>query len=193
MKNMLRQKILQKRKEMSVEERQRESNRIVDILCASQSYQRADTVFTYISMEEEINTYPLIKRAWQDGKTVAVPIAKIRGEMYFVPIAAFSELKKSHFGVMEPQKGKTEEVLPKKTDFFLVPGSVFDQKGNRYGYGGGYYDRYFHQYPNIYKIAAAFSFQVMEFELQAEVFDVPVDCIVTEKGVIGGSNDECFD
>jgi 5-formyltetrahydrofolate cyclo-ligase len=144
-------------------------------------------------MEEEVNTYPLIERAWQDGKTVAVPIAKVRGEMYFVSIVSFSELKKSRFGVMEPQKGKTEEVVPKKKDFFLVPGSVFDQKGNRYGYGGGYYDRYFQQYPNVYKIAAAFSFQVMEFDLQVEVFDIPVDCIVTEKGVIGGSNDEYFD
>lgn len=193
MKNMLRQKILQKRKEMTVEERERKSNKIIDILCNSESYQKADVVFTYIGMEAEVNTYPLIERAWKDGKKVAVPIAKIKGEMYFVPISSFLELKKSRFGVMEPPKSKNQEILPQKTDFFLVPGSVFDQKGNRYGYGGGYYDRYFQQYLNIYKIAAAFSFQVMEFDLQVETFDIPVDCIVTEKGVIGGSNDEYFD
>ncbi|MDD3394963.1 MAG: 5-formyltetrahydrofolate cyclo-ligase [Anaerotignum sp.] len=193
MKNTLRQEILQKRKEMSEGDRQRESQKIITILCGSKRYQKADTIFTFVSMNEEINTYPLIEQAWQDGKKVAVPIAKIRGRMYFVEIASFSELKKSRFGVLEPQKGEEAEVIPSKTDFFLVPGSVFDQKGNRYGYGGGYYDRYFERHPAIYKIGAAFSFQVMEFILQVEANDIPVDCIVTEKGLLGGSDYEYFD
>ncbi|WP_304507474.1 5-formyltetrahydrofolate cyclo-ligase [Anaerotignum sp.] len=192
MKNKLRQKILQKRKEMSEEVRQKESSRIIDILCSSERYQKADTIFTYISMGEEVNTYQLIEQAWRDGKKVAVPVAKLKGRMYFVTISSFLELKKSRFGVMEPEKGEDEEVTPGERDFFLVPGSVFDKKGNRYGYGGGYYDRFFQQYPDIYKIAVAFSFQIMEDDLQVDAYDIPVDCIVTEKGVIGGCNDECF-
>lgn len=192
MKNKLRQKILQRRKEMSEEIRHRESNSIIDILCGSERYQKANIVFTYISMGEEVNTYPLIAQAWRDGKKVAVPIAKLKGKMYFVLISSFLELKKSRFGVMEPEKGEDEEVTPSEKDFFLVPGSVFDKKGNRYGYGGGYYDRYFQQYPNIYKIAVAFSFQIMEDDLQVDAYDIPVDCIVTEKGVIGGYDDERF-
>ncbi|AMJ42102.1 5-formyltetrahydrofolate cyclo-ligase [Anaerotignum propionicum] len=186
MKNRLRQEILKKRKEMTEEERQRKSDNIIATLIGSKRYEKAETIFTFISMDNEVNTYPLIEQAWQDGKKVAVPIAKAKGEMYFVPIDSFSELRKSRFGVMEPEKEREDRVIPKETDVFLVPGSVFDQKGNRYGYGGGFYDRFFEQYPNIYKIAVAFSFQVMEFDLQVEVFDKPVDCIITEDGLIGG-------
>ncbi len=186
MKNRLREEILQKRKELSEEERRQKSARITATLRDSERYKKAETIFTFISMDKEVNTYPLIEQAWKDGKKVAVPIAKAKGEMYFVPIDSFSELKKSRFGVMEPEKEKEESVIPKETDVFLVPGSVFDQKGNRYGYGGGFYDRFFEKYPSIFKIAVAFSFQVMDFDLQVEAFDKPVDCIITEDSLIGG-------
>lgn len=112
MKNKLRKEILQKRKEMTEAERKNQSEQIVDTLLGSEKYENADTVFTFIGMAEEVNTYPLIEQAWRDGKKVAVPIAKIKGEMYFVPITSFLELKKSHFGV-EPVKGKEEEVRSK--------------------------------------------------------------------------------
>lgn len=192
MKNILRQKVLERRKAMTKETQQKKIKKIIDFLCSSKRYEKANTVFTYISMGSEVNTYPLIEQAWGDGKKVAVPIAKMKGKMYFVLISSFSELKKSHFGVMEPEKGEDEEVTPVNTDLFLVPGSVFDKKGNRYGYGGGYYDRYFQQYPNIYKIALAYSLQIMEDDLQVDEYDIPVDGIVTEDGLIGGSNDEYF-
>lgn len=193
MKTILRQKILGQRKDMSEALRKEGSQKIVKFICNSSRYQKADTIFTFVSMEEEVNTYPLIERAWQDGKKVAVPIAKKGGKMYFVNIVSFVELKKSHFGVMEPEKEESKGVIPQKDDIFIVPGSVFDEKGNRYGYGGGYYDRYFQSYPDIFKIGVAFSFQVMDFELQVEQYDVPVDCVVTENGLIGGSNHEYFD
>lgn len=192
MKNTLRQKVLKKRKEMSKEDRQEFSNKIINFICNSNRFEKADTVFTFVSMAEEVNTYPLIEQAWQDGKKVAVPIAKKGGKMYFVPLYSLLELNESRFGVMEPQKGENEEVIPRKTDIFLVPGSVFDKNGNRYGYGGGFYDRYFQCYPDIFKIGIAFSLQITEFDLQVDTYDKPVDCVVTENGLIGGSKDEYF-
>jgi len=193
LKNTLRQEKLQKRKEVPEADRQKESSEIISFICNSKRYGNAETVFTFISMDKEVNTHPLIEQAWQDGKKVAVPIAKKGGRMYFVNLSSFLELKKSPFGVMEPQKEETEAVIPRENDIFLVPGSVFDKKGNRYGYGGGFYDRYLQQYSEIYKIGVAFSFQVVEFDLQVDGYDIPVDCIVTEKGLIGGSNHEYFD
>jgi 5-formyltetrahydrofolate cyclo-ligase len=54
--------------------------------------------------------------------------------------------------------------------------------GNRIGFGAGYYDRYFFEYPNpnLKKVAIAYDFQIEE-ELQAEQFDVPIHRIVTER------------
>ncbi len=193
MKNALRQAILQKRKAMGELERREFSKSITDFIIRSKRYKKAGTVFTFVSMDQEVNTYPLIEQAWQDGKRIAVPIAQKGGRMYFVSLSSFQELKKTNFGVMEPQIAEEQEVLPNETDIFLVPGSVFDEKGNRYGYGGGFYDRYFERFPKLYKIGVAFSFQVPGFDLQVESFDIAVDCIITEKGVTGGSSYEYFD
>lgn len=43
-----------------------------------------------------------------------------------------------------------------------MPGLVFDRKGNRYGYGGGYYDRYFARFPKLSRMAVAFEGQIEE-------------------------------
>ncbi|WP_352400521.1 5-formyltetrahydrofolate cyclo-ligase [Anaerotignum sp.] len=193
MKNALRQAILQKRKALGQDERLEFSKKITDFIIGSKRYEKAEMIFTFVSMGQEVNTYPLIKQAWQDGKKVAVPIAKKGGKMYFVKLSSFQELRKTGFGVMEPQIEEEQEVLPNERDIFLVPGSVFDERGNRYGYGGGFYDRYFERFPKLYKIGVAFSFQVAGVDLQVESFDIAVDCIITEKGLTGGSNYEYFD
>ncbi|HBF64832.1 MAG TPA: 5-formyltetrahydrofolate cyclo-ligase, partial [Clostridium sp.] len=54
MKNRLRQEILQKRKEMTEEERQRKSDNIIATLIGSKRYEKAETIFTFISMDNEV-------------------------------------------------------------------------------------------------------------------------------------------
>ena len=51
------------------------------------------------------------------------------------------------------------------------------------GYSKGYYDRFLIRFDGIYKIALAFDFQVVE-ELCAKPWDVPMDKIITENGII---------
>jgi len=64
----------------------------------------------------------------------------------------------------------------------VVPAVVFDRKGFRIGYGGGYYDRFL---PKIHavKIGLAFSCQIIS-EVPKNPFDVAVDGIVTEEEYI---------
>ena len=61
-----------------------------------------------------------------------------------------------------------------------VAGVAFDEKRNRIGYGGGYYDKYLSQAGDIYKVAVAFEHQVYQ-ELPCEEHDLRPDIIVTEK------------
>ena len=81
----------------------------------------------------------------------------------------------------------------------IMPGAVFDEDGNRIGYGGGYYDKYLEWLEQILfrkmmmyegqmvlekylcKMAVAFECQIIEKEeIPSEVYDVKVDCILTE-------------
>ncbi len=83
--------------------------------------------------------------------------------------------------------GKIEE---KKKIRMLLPGAVFDRKGNRIGYGGGFYDRWLEKrkqmsgLPIIEKIGLSYTLQLVE-EIPAETFDQKVDFLMTEEGIIG--------
>ena len=84
------------------------------------------------------------------------------------PIMEFQVLSDTHISTDIP-----------KNSVVIMPGVAFDKTGNRIGYGKGYYDKYFSKYPDLCKIAIAFSLQIVS-EIQADKFDVKADCVITE-------------
>jgi len=61
---------------------------------------------------------------------------------------------------------------------------VFDEAGNRIGYGGGYYDRFLRQLdPSVSWVSVAFELQIAPL-IPKESHDLPVDKIITEQRVI---------
>lgn len=180
MKKKLRKEALAKRKKIPAEERVEKSRRITEHILQSEVYQKAKSVFSFVSMGSEVETRDILKRAWKDGKTVAVPKMKQGREMVFLKIESFADLKEGRFGVMEPFGG--EEQMPAEGDLFLVPGALFDRNKNRIGYGGGFYDTYFEKHQGYRKIGLAFSEQISETDIPTEVNDIPLDDIVTENG-----------
>ena len=58
-----------------------------------------------------------------------------------------------------------------------MPGLAFDEKGNRLGYGGGYYDRFLAGEPNHPTVALCYDFQLVE-TLETDEFDIPVDLVL---------------
>ena len=71
----------------------------------------------------------------------------------------------------------------------IMPGTAYDARGYRMGYGGGYYDRYLNAHEAEWKmidfmtIFAAFSEQKMIL-IPGERCDVKPDVIVTEKEIM---------
>ena len=61
--------------------------------------------------------------------------------MRAIRLNTFEDLEKNSMGILEP-KDDFNFIAKEKIDLIIVPGAVFDFKGNRIGYGGGYYDRY---------------------------------------------------
>ena len=89
-------------------------------------------------------------------------------------------LKINKFGIPEPVSSKV--FYP---DILLVPMVAFDEKLNRLGYGGGFYDRYISKLiirKKILLVGLAFSFQKVK-KLSTNEYDMKLDYILTEKNL----------
>ncbi len=187
-KKKLRSLYLKKRDQMEPLVRREASEKITERLLKFKRFRTAKTVFVYASCKSEVETGALIKAALRLGKKVAVP--KVNGtEMDFYEITSYEDLYPGYQGILEPQPGEQEPVLPVDSDVILFPGIVFDHKGARIGYGGGFYDRYLCRIqeqtgaqPGL--IGLAFRSQVYPGKLPLEETDKKIDCIITERSVI---------
>ena len=72
-------------------------------------------------------------------------------------------------------------VLP---DVVLVPCVGFTPEGHRLGYGGGYFDRWLAQHPEVTAVGVAWSgSQITAQALEVQPHDQSLTLIVTERGV----------
>lgn len=176
-KQELRKKIFLFRKGLSKEEYLKKSEIIINKIVSSKWYLESDTIISYVSVNNEVDTIELINRAFAAGKRVAVPKI-IDKEMQFYYISSLSELKKGYFNIPEPID-TSEICIPKSSGtLMIVPGVAFDKSNNRLGYGGGFYDKYLSRY-SLYKMAICFKEQLFD-EICSEYYDVKMDEIITD-------------
>lgn len=173
-KKLLRQSIKQKKREMTAEQIESASARLGQMLAECDLYQQAETVYFYLPYNQEVRTVPMVQRAFDEGKRVAVP--KIYGdEMRFIYISDFTGIEKSSCGIPEPVADGP--VADDPTALVLMPGLAFDKQGNRVGYGGGFYDKFLQAEPNHPTVALCYNFQLFDM-LETDDYDIPVDLVL---------------
>ncbi|MBT2754731.1 5-formyltetrahydrofolate cyclo-ligase [Mesobacillus foraminis] len=146
------------------------------------SWVEARTIGITLSRAPEVDTFQLIRKAWEQGKRVAVPKCQPKNrEMIFRQLTRFAQLETVYSNLYEPVEAETEMVEPDKIDLLIVPGLAFTKTGYRLGFGGGYYDRFLKCYSGR-TLALAFEQQLVP-DLPIETHDLPVSKIVTENGV----------
>lgn len=132
-----------------------------------------ESFFVYRSFGTEVGTEALISALRKEDKQVCVP--RIVGKtMLSVPFTGETERV---FGIEQPKSGEERTCA-----VAFVPLLSVDRRGNRLGYGGGYYDRYFRSHPEILRVGLAYEGQLSE-ELPSSAWDVPLDGAVTEEGL----------
>ena len=173
-KKELRGRIRQRKRAMTEEEICYKSQRLMELLCASEAYQKAKTIYGYLPYNQEVRTVPMLQQALNDGKKVAVP--KVYGdEMKFIYLDDLNQVEKGYSGIPEPIADGP--VADDPTALVLMPGLAFDPQGHRIGYGGGFYDRFLEQEPNHPTLALCYDFQMLP-HLETEEHDIPVDCVI---------------
>ena len=168
---------------MSLENVNLKSEMICSRVLCSKEYESTNTIFAYYPLGKEVNCIPVLQQALKDGKRVVLPRTGSEGQMDFYEISVLTDVIEGTFHVMEPRKdcqlwippsNMTENIL------VLVPGVVFDREGNRYGYGKGYYDRYFARFPGLKRMALAYTEQISKKILESLTTDIKMHAILTE-------------
>jgi 5-formyltetrahydrofolate cyclo-ligase len=98
--------------------------------------------------------------------------------MEFLYIKDLDHFELSGFNIPEPPA--SNEVAKDPRVLIIMPGVAFDPDLNRIGYGGGYYDKYLSNHPDVLftKVAITYDFQIVD-SLPTEPHDYKVDMVVT--------------
>lgn len=165
-KSYLRKSIKKQRE--SLKDIKNDSYKIVELIKNSDEYKNARNIMIYKSYKNEVDLSELEK---DDSKVFAYPVCLDNRKM----IAKISNnfIKNKH-GILEPDINSIEM---KDIDLIICPLIAFDDKLNRLGQGGGYYDNYLKDKKCI-KIGVAFDFQKIE-RVPVTKLDEKLDIIYT--------------
>lgn len=159
--------------------------RVFNLIAKTDEWKNSRTVFCFMSLPDEIDTYPLIEAALQ-SKCLCVPKITENGMMNAVQIRTLSDLERGKFGILEP-KSHCRIVAKKDIDLIIMPCLAADTDGHRLGKGGGYYDR-FCETLECKKIAVCPEMLLSEDgNVPTEKWDVSADFVVTENRITGAS------
>ena len=184
LKKDLRKKILNIRNNMSQQDVINKSSLIMNKLVDLDYYKNSNTVFVFMSFNNEVMTTELINRMLSENKRVVIPYTDTKNTV-IIPsqLKSMEDLVLSSFGYYEPIYEKIKKVDPEEFDLIIAPGVVFDKKLNRIGFGKGYYDRILCNKRNDAKVVAiAYDFQVLN-EVPYESHDIKMDMIITEENI----------
>ena len=182
-KNAIRQQLRQVLRTLSPEQQQIKSQAACRNVIESPEFAAATVVMLYLSMSQEVDTAPIALRAWQDGKTVAVPKV-FMSDRSMLPVeiqSLYTGMKTTPVGVREPEVGQPIPI--EIIDLVLVPGLGFSPTGERIGRGGGFYDRFLAQ-ANFEGTTCGLAFEQQVFEsLPMLPHDQHLNMLVTDTGI----------
>ena len=141
-----------------------------------ENQKRKRSYLIYLSFSSEAQTDGLIDRLIKSGNKVYCPRLE-NGEM--VAVEYNEDFSISSYGIREP----LGQAFNGDIDCVVLPALAVDGKGNRLGYGKGYYDRYLKKHTQSKRIAFCYDFQVLD-QVPCDEWDEKVEIVVTDKRIL---------
>ncbi len=136
-------------------------------------------IASFISIQSELATHELNNAILQQNGAILLP--KVDGQtLKFVQQTNLHELQKASIGKVWEPIAAAPIITP---DLIIVPALGCDAKGNRLGYGHGYYDRALHALPDVPTLLPIFAELILD-HIQSSDYDIAIDTIITEDGII---------
>jgi 5-formyltetrahydrofolate cyclo-ligase len=186
MKSIVRRKILNKRRRLNDRDIRSKSLAICKGLVSTDAFINSRNVMAFMSFRNEVDTRFIVDHCLATNRKVIIPITDVKNKKLILSELwdPDTELGISPFGIPEPLPQFIRPFNATNLDLVLVPGVAFDRRGYRIGYGGGYYDRFLASIgKKVHTIGLAFELQITG-RIPIDAYDIPVDCIITEKDII---------
>jgi len=140
-------------------------------------------LFLSIQKQREPNTQPMIEHFFSEGKTVVASQSDFKTkQMTHWVVPPDSLWQTNRYGIPEPTKG-----IPVQTsviDLIFVPLLGYDAKGQRVGYGQGFYDRFLSACAP-HTVFVGLSYFPPEFEIiDCEPTDIRLHHCIHSKGIV---------
>jgi 5-formyltetrahydrofolate cyclo-ligase len=187
--SQLRKSLRSVRRSITPLEREEKSQLIARNLARYLPFQRCKTLAVYLSLPEEVDTSPVVKLARLLHKAIYLPVIDTKvwrkQPLMFAPYSpGESRLRKNRFGIGEPAVTPGNCIRGTDIEFVCVPVVGFNDRCDRIGMGGGYYDKAFdrRRFQRSKLVGLAFEGQLADFE--PAWHDVPMQAVITEDRVV---------
>lgn len=185
-KEAVRRQYIAKRNEMPVELLQAHSRSIAETFIVSEIWKGCRAVHIFISIpgKAEIDTSFLIDFFFKEHPQIKICTSVIDAnglDLFHTCITSQTTYLSNKWNIPEPVE---RLALPEhEIDLVLLPLLAFDTKGNRVGYGKGFYDRFLQKCkPGVIKAGLSLFGPTQEL-IEADAWDVPLDFAVTPKEI----------
>lgn len=178
MKNQIRKNIKKLRNNLNRKEILEKSLSCYNTFFNLNIYKESINIMSYMSIQNEIDTEMINNKILNDNKSLILP-AIVNGEIEAKICEKNKNLIKGLYNILEPDSNR----YLGKIDIVLVPGLAFDKKGDRIGFGKGYYDRFLKNRNSI-KIGIGYNFQLLEDYIDTNKNDISMDYLIIEDKII---------
>ena len=178
LKKELRTEKIKARKMLLTSEREAFSLQIVERICASEVFRKANTIMLYRAVKGEVDLKKLEEIALRMDKQLVYPLCISKHEMIALLPKDENAWQSGFHGILEPIRERSVVIMPEQIDLVICPCTVFDETCGRMGMGAGFYDRYLPKCTNACIVAAAFEVQKAP-AIVRESWDRQMDMVFT--------------
>ena len=179
--NNARNEIRQKRKALHEDEVAKCSELVRHVVLENEFLKQNRCIASYHSFSGEIDTVEINKALRLAGHHMALPVIhpEEKGLMDFYSYEKPEDLILNRFKIPEPVVSEENLVQPHHLEVVIVPLVGFNEKGERLGMGGGYYDRMLKKIScECLTLGLAYDFQLIP-EIKSQPWDMPLDEVIT--------------
>ncbi|WP_158589166.1 5-formyltetrahydrofolate cyclo-ligase [Alginatibacterium sediminis] len=182
---LTRQQLRRARQNLTIEQKQQESAQVLGRLFNMPQIQHAKMIASYQSSNEELQTKAINQTLEHGCQQYCLPILHPfrPGHLLFQKHDSTTKMRRNKFGLDEPALDARHVVPLKDVNVMLVPLVGFDDKCQRIGMGGGYYDRsLIWLNPSCITIGLAFECQKTT-HIDVQAWDQSLDFVITSRQV----------